>query len=188
MNGPTIIDDFVPVEVQDLISAIVNSEDMPWFYRDHTLIEPAPNDTPFFTHLMFHREQARESFHFTAMQPLYSRMGEIIPSGSILRSQINLMLRKDVRLVQSPHVDLLPTTPAITALYYINDSDGDTILYEQVAGPDSSLQTDLSLVSEAFRVTPKKGRMVFFRADRYHSSSSPTNVNRRMAINTIITL
>jgi hypothetical protein len=56
-----------------------------------------------------------------------------------------------------------------TALYYVNDSDGDTFFFDN----------DKNIVE---RITPKKGRMVVFDGNQLHASSSPTS-NVRVAIN-----
>jgi hypothetical protein len=50
-------------------------------------------------------------------------------------------------------------------LYYINDSDGDTILFNDKE-------------EEIERITPKKGRMVLFDGSIKHCSSRPSNLSR----------
>ena len=62
------------------------------------------------------------------------------------------------------HTDI--KRPHMVCLYYINDSDGDTILYED----DEK--------TEIQRVTPKKGRIVFFEGSIKHCSSSPSKTHR----------
>ena len=56
-------------------------------------------------------------------------------------------------------------------LYYVNDSDGDTILYED------DKKTVLT------RVSPKKNRLLLFSGDIPHCSSSPTKNLKRVVIN-----
>jgi hypothetical protein len=77
------------------------------------------------------------------------------------------------------HVDL--AEPHYACVYYLNDSDGDTIIMEQstVDTEPGSQGVDVKIHQ---RVTPKKGRMVIFDGRRYHCSSQPLH-NYRAIIN-----
>ena len=77
------------------------------------------------------------------------------------------------------HIDLPISHYA--CVYYCNDSDGDTIIYEQTVKNTPCGSVNVNLV-EHKRVTPKKGRMVLFDGFRYHCSSQPTS-NYRCIIN-----
>ena len=65
---------------------------------------------------------------------------------------------------QAPHTDL--SIPHFIFLYYVNDSDGDTIFY----GEDGA--------TEIQRVSPKKGRIAFFDGAIIHAGSSPSKTKR----------
>jgi len=58
----------------------------------------------------------------------------------------------------------------VVCLYYVNDSDGDTVLFN--GDTEEVIQ----------RVTPKRGRVVLFDGGTYHASGKPT-VNCRAVIN-----
>ena len=79
------------------------------------------------------------------------------------------------------HVDLPAHLPHVACVYYCNDSDGDTIIYDQTITDVAGGSQDV-VVTEHKRVTPKKGRAVFFDGSRYHCSSQPT-INYRTIIN-----
>lgn len=77
------------------------------------------------------------------------------------------------------HIDLPEDHYA--CVYYLNDSDGDTILYEQNRYNTEAGSKGVEL-TEHKRVTPKKGRIVLFDGARYHCSSQPKD-NYRAIIN-----
>lgn len=68
------------------------------------------------------------------------------------------------------HVDI--PQKHIAAVYYVTDSDGDTVIYDNVYGEN------VTTLKRHQTVTPKAGRMVFFDGSRYHCSSQPTNALR----------
>lgn len=81
------------------------------------------------------------------------------------------------------HVDQLE--PHYSIIYYVNDTNGDTIFYDNTLGDDYSKWTeilginkDLSIFSEIKRVPPKKGRIVIFDGKIFHRSSYPTSKDR----------
>lgn len=79
---------------------------------------------------------------------------------------------------QGIHVDA--KVPHLVCLYYVNDSDGDTHIFDYMY--DGTLnRTDIEW-NVLKRVTPKKGRVLLFNGFRYHSSSSPKE-NVRCIIN-----
>ena len=88
---------------------------------------------------------------------------------SILRSKANLQTQftdNNNSYHNTPHKDF--DLEHTVALYYVNDSDGDTIFF---AG-DKELQ----------RVTPKKGRIVLFDGNTLHAGGFPTD-NPRCIVN-----
>lgn len=100
----------------------------------------------------------------------------------VLRIKANSLTRDgEDDKYQPPHIDM--TSPGFHSLiYYINDSDGDTVLFnEQV--PHS--HTDLT---ENTRVSPKKGNALLLPSHLFHSSSCPIKYKRRLVINFIFKL
>jgi len=81
------------------------------------------------------------------------------------------------------HVDQYE--PHYSIIYYINDSDGDTVFYNDTLGDKFpnwmtllGKDKDLSYWSELKRVSPKKGRIVIFDGRIFHRSSYPTTQDR----------
>ena len=56
--------------------------------------------------------------------------------------------------------------PHIAFLYYVNDSDGDTIIFNEKEGHIGELTIKT-------RVSPKKGRLIIFGGNIYHAAGRP---------------
>jgi hypothetical protein len=95
----------------------------------------------------------------------------------ILRIKANILNKTDKQNhIHPPHVDM--TTPHMVLLYYVNDSDGDTIIFHQ---KHSSDQDPVLTVNRS--ISPKAGSAIMFDGLTYHSSSSPQYTEERIVIN-----
>ena len=81
--------------------------------------------------------------------------------------------------IHRPHTDYF--TNHYTLLYYVNNSDGDTFLFNQIAETSNPVYPDKMTLKN--RISPKMGRAVLFDGLIYHSSSSPIINDERIAIN-----
>lgn len=72
-----------------------------------------------------------------------------------------------------PHPDS-PSDKSIIAIYYITDSDGDTILFNEFFNKD----IDTSKKTIYKTISPKKGRLALFQGNRYHANSWSTEKER----------
>ena len=92
----------------------------------------------------------------------------IIKGRSFLQLPINYKGKKE----DTPHIDIIDSH--FVMLYYVCDSDGDTIIYnEQKKSDNYTVQK---------RITPKQGRVVLFDGNFYHTAEQPTD-NVRCVIN-----
>jgi hypothetical protein len=98
-----------------------------------------------------------------------------ITSPEIRRMRINLTnpIGYKTDKYDVPHFDSL--VPRLKILiYYINDVDGDTLIFEEKCYGDY----DFSKKKLVKRVQPKKGRAVIFDANRFHAGSWPSDKTR----------
>jgi hypothetical protein len=69
-------------------------------------------------------------------------------------------------------------TPHLVLLYYVNDSDGETILYDKTIddteGNSVMYPDEMHEFNVVNKIMPKQGRILLFDGKTYHSSSSPT--------------
>ena len=84
------------------------------------------------------------------------------------RSFLQLPLTTKKGKVDTPHIDT--DDKHFVMLYYVVDSDGDTIIYnEKVESEEYTIKKS---------VTPKQGRVVLFDGGLYHTAEQPTKDTR----------
>lgn len=88
---------------------------------------------------------------------------------NVFRCRARLTLNRDTSRIETKHTDY--SFPHLVLLYYINTTDGDTILYQN----DQIVE----------RVSPKRRRCVLFDGSLVHASSSST-LSPRIVLNTNI--
>jgi hypothetical protein len=102
-----------------------------------------------------------------------------IQLNKIIRIKSNITTNNNNTNYLAPHIDLDYDHKVF--LYYVNDSDGDTIFFEQFW--HNGIQIEEKDLTESIRITPKMGRGVVFDGLQYHASSNPTTNNYRCVIN-----
>jgi hypothetical protein len=74
-----------------------------------------------------------------------------------------------------PHIDQVEEHRVL--LYYVNDSDGDTVFFNE------KFEKGLKNLTVFKKISPKKGRVIVFDGNRYHCASNPINSDVRCVIN-----
>jgi hypothetical protein len=104
---------------------------------------------------------------------------------ALLRIRVGLFPRTAIAAKHhNPHVDF--SQPHQTAVYYVNDSDGDTVVFKETV--DDVPMSQVARFSNdgkfriAKRVSPAKGKMMAFDGRHYHASMHPMNASSRIAI------
>jgi integrase len=188
-----VLEDFVSRQYQEDVSSTLLSANFPWFLNQRTLPDGYPLlgvpadgaivDTPQFTHTL-HEAGAPASTFFGLVMPILhfftAKTG--IATNRVIRVKANLTCpnpRTLGNVYQGPHVDYeLPDGARfLTLIYYVNDSDGDTVLFHERA------TAPVTRLSERMRVTPKQGKLVYFAGDIIHTGQNPTVTPARAVIN-----
>jgi 2OG-Fe(II) oxygenase superfamily len=103
----------------------------------------------------------------------------------LVRIRGGMTTRTPYPVVHAPHVDW--DNFHMTALYYVNDADGETIFYKETREETETMSSFEWAKDRQFtvlqKVQPKADRMVLFDGRIYHSSTSPTTVDYRLTIN-----
>jgi len=166
-NDYQIFDDWLPEQNQNKLTSLFSN--LPWYFRETTCEKEAGEDHEeyyLFEHWFIY--DGKSDSHWTKAIDLH--LFQNIPNEKgISRCKANMTFNYGkITKPNLPHID--DPLPHYVGLYYVDDSDGDTILYNKDK-------------SEMVRVSPKKGRMVFFKGDILHSSSHPYKYKKRTNIN-----
>ena len=92
-----------------------------------------------------------------------------LPLGNATRAKTNITTINIDTRPSFPHVDSM--NDHYVFLYYVNDSDGDTILYNQQC--DSNTVFSQNDLTEYMRITPSAGKAVLFNGKLFHSWKTP---------------
>jgi hypothetical protein len=96
----------------------------------------------------------------------------------LLRTRSNITTRGSDHRWAYPHVD--EASKHFVFLYYVNDSDGDTILYNEICDGKTNYENNLT---ELVRIKPKAGTAIVFDGSRYHSFTNPIYNDIRCVVN-----
>ena len=170
-------DDLVPVELQNYFEDLCFSTQIPWYFQKNIsgVEESSVGGFSCGLYKSINLEKTSRELLFRFLQIPYLLCNHL---------KLNVLEVHTSRLFFMPpsptpqtaydsiHVDL--DFPHYVCLYYINDSDGDTVFFEK------------DQKTEIKRVTPKKGRIAFFSGDIYHCTSTPSK--NRFIYNTNLAL
>jgi hypothetical protein len=188
-----VIKDFIPVETQNQIEELLFSQNFPWFFNPQTVYEDLNQGYFFndkntvsgsqFNHTFFSDYKINSDFckELTPLMFYFSLLSGIKINNPI-RIKANLTtpdIEYALNLHRPAHYDTLDGN-VITAIYYVNDADGDTIFFEDPINKKSSTVEELK---EIKRVSPKKGQMVYFKANTLHANALCKDAKYRCVIN-----
>ena len=192
-----VIDNFLPDDQFMKLSGYLLSQDFPWFYAEHVSLDPIDNniknkeavETDGYAHLFYDRDLGLESVTHKVMEDFNNQIQNKfgITYNDIIRSRASIKHPKIGYTEENynlPHVDYF--IPHLSLIYYLNDCDGDTRIFEEKftpvpAGPNLGISYDTFTVKD--RVSPKANRLLIINGLKYHTASNPIKSKRRVIIN-----
>jgi hypothetical protein len=159
----------------------------PWFYSAGTVLPEDAKDNPFIIakgknpFQFIHRIDLENCPYVDVLAPILNTLAtEFQGNISIVRMKFNMLTRGKSSEFHFPHTDVDETDDCYTAIYYVNETDGATHIFDQF-GPKESDEVSVRTVIE-----PQKGKLAIFRADRFHASSSPIDSDYRIVLNIVM--
>ena len=185
-----VFDDVIDKEYQERIKNTLLSHETNWFYNHNININSDMEPRPCFSHRYFESEydlhtdtgtqynELERSYLHDMLVPMIDASCKSIDYNYRYiiqgRSFLQLPLKGLSDQLDINHVDRKENHLVI--LYYVKDSDGDTIIYQNryqnkyysVMFPEKEEET-----KELKRVSPKQGRVVIFDGAFYHTAEQP---------------
>lgn len=198
INEPIIIDNFLHILNQRKIINIFQSSEISWSlnmfpsYGDrlaHVDFEKPDyqtTDSPTLFHILYEKNSTKDiSEQEKYVINLFQRSIEkqINAKIEIVRCMAVMVIPNSNFTAQSmiPHVDRY--LPHETCIYYINSSDGDTVLFDEKYDFSLSREdNDNKKKTQHSRITPSQGKAVLIDGLQYHASN-PSKTNLRFVLN-----
>jgi hypothetical protein len=191
MNEIHVIESIVFPLIQDELETRLLDQEFPVFYLNST-VRPGDNtsfvdsntkDYPLFTHT-FIKDGEVNSESYALIKPIVDSFLMRFPPDQqpkLERCRLNVTYPNrefEEHNYLPPHYDL--TRKTIVCLYYVNDSDGDTLFFEKPEGSGNQIDGTLTITDQ---YTPKKGNMLYFDESVLHSNKPPRTTRARVVIN-----
>ena len=181
-----VVDNVIDIKQQELLETIFTNPKLNWGYVKETvdynwspdIVDTDKSINSFqFVHRVFMRQEGQVSPTLQYFKPLIDSFP--IELGELLQLKVNITTLNSNTTSNSygaPHTDFTPPPDnLLTAIYYINDSDGDTFIFNEVHGSKT--------LTIKQRISPKRGRLVLFNGSYYHAGNYPSNDQPRITAN-----
>jgi len=187
MDNVKIIDNFLTKSYHEKILELLSGPNFGWGYSDcitGTEVarvaqpEPSQHNEYGFGHSFWTENKGPDSEYAYFIEPLLYQILDVTNRDLIFRARADMLTWTGKKeFIHPAHVDFV--IPHTASVFYVNESDGDTILYN-VKIDDVANYKDLK---EYGRVSPKANRLVLFDGDTLHTGCSPTKHKSRIIIN-----
>ena len=180
-----VYDNLLPEHFADSIEQLHTSPRINWYLHQSTVDKEYHDDkrvvfttdnvvnSPQFVHV-FYSSQSGHSQLIPEVESVMKHLDVNFNELNIRRIKSNLTTYQKgykENNTQPPHVDSIYETDS-SLIYYVNDSDGDTLFYDD----------DMNIIK---RVSPKKNRAVLFPSTMVHAGCNPIKNDTRLVINYI---
>ena len=174
-----IIENFLTKEQEEKIEQLTIDYNFPWFYTPGTIVDVKLGieantvyDKGINPFQFVHSTDLNQCSFIDTITPVLDQLLiEFESNIRIIRCKFNFLPKDNDPSFHYPHIDD-PDENVMSAIYYVNDSDGDTFFFN-----------DKLEITKT--ITPQKGRLVIFPSNMFHSSSSPINNEYRIVMNIV---
>lgn len=190
------VDNLLPPVFLNEIKSILHGDKFPWFYYESVGSNDEDVDIPKhpqsiripgFVHILVYTGDNGpivNSECWETVKPISYFISDRcnMDFKNIVRCKVNMTTpipRRDFDKdnFSIPHIDHRGINNT-TAIFYVDDSDGDTVIFNEVY--DGSIPESVTVKD---RVKPKSNKLIVFDGNMYHAGSLPLDYKSRITIN-----
>lgn len=198
MDDILVIENFLPEVLHKYMLEEITSDAFPLAYLEDVTYDVKNLDgtelprNHGFCHMFWNRDTGHRSTFVPVVYPLFLYLKEYLNCNpqDLIRMRLGWGLQYSEEKIHNPHLDY--NYPHYTCLYYVESSDGDSIVYnETLQDYNPNEDDDLEDIREfpftiKKRITPEANKMVIFDGKHFHSSSTNHISDRRLVVTTNI--
>jgi len=160
----------------------ITSQNIPWYYTDYTaridLSDNIYNGSYF--HMVMNEDKPISQLADVCVLTLTTALDRLgINFTNILRIRIGAISGTEKMFVHPPHVDT--DIKHKVGIFYLDTCNGDTCIYDRhYLGNSDHDYTGANIVDRSSSI---ENKFITFPGNVVHSSSTPTDIKRRLAIN-----
>jgi hypothetical protein len=185
-----IIDEFLPIKEFKELQSIFDDR-FPWMISDNITTSKGiytNNRSYGFFHTVV--DDYNIEVGLPKLRPiiryLVNKVFAVTNTNKLLRARLDMVTYTGKNeYIHNPHTDFkgeLIKNKSI--VYYINETDGDTILYKEKIDKNFSIYDKIpKSLNENIRVSPKPNRILIFDGDIIHTGCSPIKYRKRIILN-----
>ena len=174
-----IIDNFLTPSYANAIEERLQSMQQPWFFSGSSSGDQFGQHSSLqygFSFLLCSKRDYGwiETPLTMLLRPFIFQVQDTVGAKEVLRCRVDMTVATGTKVLHPPHVDI-EGQKNITTIYYVSDSDGETVVYNE--------RERCKEYTVMETVTPKKNRLIIFDGEQYHTGHSPMKHKNRILIN-----
>lgn len=160
-----VIDNFLNDSYHKEILNLLNGPNFPWYYQDNLTYRNQKNSLNDFgfSHVFLNKNGPKSSY-YNLILPFILKVKDEIKAKTIIRCRGDMTVLSIKKYIHQYHTD--SSTPNIASVYYVNNSDGETIFKESKKS-----------------IKPKANRLIIFDGSILHTGCSPQKNKNRILLN-----
>ena len=185
------VDNALPTALADKLENILTSNNFGWFLsrdiyknnlsKDNVILDKNTVNTIQLNHQVYDIKGGVTSNIFDLCELAINIICQNLKLDMVItKIRLNMLLNhKDIlkNKYNTPHIDS-KNKDNFSLIYYINDSDGDTVFFNERYG-----EVKTNKLSIYKKITPKKNKAVIFDGSCFHASTNPINFENRIIMN-----